>query len=199
MITFFFNYFVAIFFVLGRTVDASFMKLFNSKLENVYNCNDHMEKLWLKVEFLDVNNTHSLEQLYIEYDYTPCMGKKTGIEAKSCGKFKELTKIKWTDYANRKGEKFLKIHFNSVYEYKFQVTLRRAKLSPLEKGGVPLNQTNQNVSYTTERVCGNLSFKKFGSCDQYLLVIGTNQTVDNCSLELVRRNEASGFIKYFYF
>ncbi len=180
-------YAFALCFCLITFTEANFMKIHKSKVENLYDCNDHIEKLWLNISFpADDNTTNLIDIVNIDYDVLPC------VNAEECGHFKNLTKINWNEFYAKPS--LLIIHFNSFYKYKFDISVKR---------NVSSTSVNESLAYKSERICQNLDYEKFYTCSQYRLVIDDdvfNETGKrgNCSFELVRQNASRSFIKYIY-
>jgi hypothetical protein len=170
-----------------KYIGANFMKLHKPQLVNLYNCNDHIEKLWLNIQFRDTTViSHFIDQLSIAYDVSPCVNAE-------CGHFKNLTLIDWKEFYAKNKE--LIIQFNSFYKYKLEINVKQKILSP--------ENINNSLSYKTDRICENLDFEKFNTCSQYLLLIenGFSDKMENrvnCTFELVKRNESKSFIKFIY-
>ena len=173
-----------------QPAEAKFMKIHNSKLDTILNCNDHFEKLWLSIDCFDVNMCPLIDELEIFYNVIPCQDES---EYK-CDRLKNLTLINWQVFNNKKQP--LIIQLNSFYKYKFDMTVKYRK-------NPESNLSNdKNNTYLKEKICQNLDYVKFGGCDQYRLGLDEGllaRSGQNCSLTLIKNNETRSFIKYIYF
>lgn len=161
-------------------VNAKMMKLDNSKLERL-NCNDHLDRLLLEINFLNQTNFYEEKhsRFALSYLHFPCKNSSDleNIELEDCN-FKTLTKF------NSSKQNSFKIILNSFYEYRFQLN----KLNDR-------NLNNETVHVDNEHLCDNLNFTKFHQCDQFTLNV---YSAKNCSLRLVKESPSYPIFKYLY-